>query len=83
MIHPSGGVGNYRFTPMEVSWESPSVATWSPDGKAFAYVAGGPGDRHVFVRYLNAPTPVMLTAERRIGTPLAGPPTANEFMRAE
>jgi serine/threonine protein kinase/Tol biopolymer transport system component len=61
VIHPSGGVGDYRFTPMEVSWENPSIATWSPDGKAFTYVAGGSGDRHVFVRYLNAPTPVMLT----------------------
>jgi eukaryotic-like serine/threonine-protein kinase len=60
-LHPTGDVGSYRFTPMEVSWENPSVATWSPDGKAFAYVAGGPGDRHVFVRYLNAPTPVILT----------------------
>ena len=60
-LHPSGGAGNYRYTPMEVSWENPSVATWSPDGKAFAYVAGGPGDRHVFVRYLNAATPVILT----------------------
>jgi Tol biopolymer transport system component/predicted Ser/Thr protein kinase len=61
ILHPNAGAGNQRFTPMEVSWESPSAATWSPDGKAFTYVAGGPGDRHVFVRYLNAATPVMLT----------------------
>jgi Tol biopolymer transport system component len=60
-IHPSGVAGDYRFTPMEVSWDDPSVATWSPDGKAFAYVAGSPGDRRVFVRYLNAATPVILT----------------------
>jgi Tol biopolymer transport system component len=41
--------------------ENPSVAIWSPDGKAFTYVAGAAGDRHVFVRYLNSPTPVILT----------------------
>ena len=61
LIHPNTSVGDYRFTPMEVSWENPSVATWSPDGKAFAYVAGAPGDRHVFVRYLGSPTPAILT----------------------
>jgi len=61
MIHPSSGVGDYRFTPMEVSWENPPLATWSPDGRAFTYVAGGPGDRHVFVRYVGSATPVILT----------------------
>ena len=63
MIHPSSGsrTSSYRFTPMEVSWENPLAAIWSPDGKAFAYVAGTPGDRHVFVRYLDSATPVMLT----------------------
>ncbi len=40
MLHPAGGVGNPRFTPIEVSWENPSAAIWSPDGKAFAYSAG-------------------------------------------
>ena len=61
IIHSATGAGHYRFTPMEVSWDNPTVATWSPDGAAFTYVAGAPGDRHVFVRYLNSPTPVMLT----------------------
>lgn len=61
ILHPGANADRHRYTPMEVSWENPSAATWSPDGKAFAYVAGGPGDRHVFVRYLNAATPVMLT----------------------
>jgi Tol biopolymer transport system component len=61
LLHPRAGVEGYRFTPMEVSWENPTVATWSPDGQAFTYVAGLPEDRHVFVRYLNSPTPVMLT----------------------
>ena len=58
---PQPSVQDYRFTPMEVSWENPSAGTWSPDGQAFAYVAGADGDRHVFIRYLNSPTPVMLT----------------------
>jgi eukaryotic-like serine/threonine-protein kinase len=61
LIHPDSGTGNYRFTPMEVSWENPSVAIWSPDGKAFTYVAGPAGDRHVFLRYLNSPIAVTLT----------------------
>jgi Tol biopolymer transport system component/tRNA A-37 threonylcarbamoyl transferase component Bud32 len=61
-ILPRGGNSpRLRFTPMEVSWENPSGAVWSPDGTAFAYVAGSSGDQHVFVRYLNSPTPVMLT----------------------
>ncbi|HLG95738.1 MAG TPA: protein kinase [Bryobacteraceae bacterium] len=61
ILHPGSGTDSYRFTPMEVSWENPLAAIWSPDGKAFTYVAGAPGDQHVFVRYLDSPTPVMLT----------------------
>src|SRR6185437_4452175 len=40
MLHPHGGAGTSQFTPIEVSWENPSAAFWSPDGKAFAYSAG-------------------------------------------
>jgi Tol biopolymer transport system component len=61
ILHTSGGVGNPRFTPIEVSWENPSAGYWSPDGKAFAYSAGAVGDRHLFLRYWNSPTPVQLT----------------------
>jgi serine/threonine protein kinase len=61
MLRPSRDVGNVRFTPIEVSWENPSTAVWSPDGKAFAYSAGAAGSRRVFLRYLNSPTPVPLT----------------------
>jgi Tol biopolymer transport system component/predicted Ser/Thr protein kinase len=61
MVRPASGLERERFTPMEVIWANPAAAIWSPDGKAFTYVAGGPGDRHVFVRYLNSQTPVMLT----------------------
>jgi eukaryotic-like serine/threonine-protein kinase len=61
MLHPASGVGNARFTPIEVTWENPSAAFWSPDGKAFAYSAGGVGGRRLFLRYLNSPTPAQLT----------------------
>ena len=61
MLHPAAGVGNSRFTPIEVSWENPSFASWSPDGKAFAYSAGGVGGRRLFLRYWNSPTPTPLT----------------------
>jgi eukaryotic-like serine/threonine-protein kinase len=61
IVHPASGVGNSRFTPVEVSWENPSGANWSPDGKAFAYSAGAVGGRRLFLRYLNSPTPAPLT----------------------
>jgi Tol biopolymer transport system component len=61
ILHPSGGAGNARFTPIEVSWENPSAAFWSPDGKAFVYTAGAAGGRRLFLRYLNSPTPTALT----------------------
>ncbi|MBI2690229.1 MAG: protein kinase [Acidobacteria bacterium] len=60
-MHPAGGIGAYSFTPIEVSWENPSIAIWSPDGKAFTYAAGVTGNRRVFLRYLNSPTAVPLT----------------------
>jgi Tol biopolymer transport system component len=61
LFHPARGVANATFTPIEVSWENPSVASWSPDGKAFTYSAGPVGGRRLFLRYLNSPTPVPLT----------------------
>jgi eukaryotic-like serine/threonine-protein kinase len=61
LIHPASALENYQFTPIEVSWENPSVAVWSPDGKAFAYVAGEAGSRQVLLRYLNSPTAKPLT----------------------
>jgi eukaryotic-like serine/threonine-protein kinase len=60
-VHPAAGTGHYVFTPIEVSWENPTQSTWSPDGQAFAYVAGAPGNRHLFVHYLNSPTAKPLT----------------------
>jgi len=60
-LRPAGGFGQLRFTPMEVAWENPSGAVWSPEGKAFAYVAGASSNRRLFVRYLDSPTATPLT----------------------
>jgi eukaryotic-like serine/threonine-protein kinase len=60
-FHRAPGIGRYRFTPMEVSWPNAGLPIWSPDGKAFAYVAQVNGIDQVFIRYLNSPTPVQLT----------------------
>jgi serine/threonine protein kinase len=73
-FHPSSGVEHNRFTPMEVTWEDPSPAVWSPDGSAFAYVAGAGGDRRVFVRYLNSPTAKPLTRGTRGWNPTGWSP---------
>ena len=61
MLHPASEARNTRLTPIEVTWEDPSPAFWSPDGKAFAYSAGPVGGRRLFLRYLNSPTPAPLT----------------------
>jgi serine/threonine protein kinase len=74
MLHPSGGVGPYRFTPMEVSWENPAYPVWSPDGNAFAYAAGAAGERRLFLRYLNSPTPVPLTRGSESWNPIGWSP---------
>ena len=69
ILHPASGVGNARFTPIEVSWENPSAAIWSPDGKAFAYSAGPVGARRLFLRYLNSPIPAPLTRSADVWDP--------------
>ena len=61
ILHPPSEARNTRLTPIEVTWEAPSTAFWSPDGKAFAYSAGPVGGRRLFLRYLNSPTPAPLT----------------------
>ena len=62
VLRPPAGFEQLRFTPMEVAWENPSGAVWSPEGKAFAYVAGASSKRRLFVRYLDSPTATPLTA---------------------
>ncbi len=63
VFRPAAGFEQLRFTPMEVAWENPSGAVWSPDGKAFAYVAGASSHRRLFVRYLDSPTAAPLTPD--------------------
>ena len=55
------GIGNYRYTPIEISREAPADAAWSPDGKAIAYSAHVDGKRQAFVRYLSSSTPTQIT----------------------
>jgi Tol biopolymer transport system component len=74
VLHPAAGAGRYKFTPMEVSWESPSPAVWSPDGKAFVYGAGAAGQRRVFLRYLNAPAATPLTGGANTWGPVGWSP---------
>ncbi|HMF75680.1 MAG TPA: protein kinase [Bryobacteraceae bacterium] len=60
-LRPAGDAGHARFTPMEVSLESPREENWSPDGKAFAFTAGPNEERRVYVRYLDNATATPLT----------------------
>jgi serine/threonine protein kinase len=61
LLHPGGDAVHARFTPMEVSVESPRQEVWSPDGKAFAFSAGPEGERRVYLRYLDNATATPLT----------------------
>jgi Tol biopolymer transport system component/predicted Ser/Thr protein kinase len=80
MLHPAAGTARYKFTPIEVVWENPSLAIWSPDGNAFAYAAGAAGDRRVFVRYLNSPTPKPLTRSARDWYPAGWSPDSKRVI---
>jgi Tol biopolymer transport system component len=73
-LRPAAGTGRYRFTPMEVSWENPAAAVWSPDGKAFVYSAGAVGQRRVFLRYLNSPAATPLTVATTAWIPVGWTP---------
>src|ERR1700733_13222133 len=48
-LHPAGDASHVRFTPIEMSLESPRDQAWSPDGKAFAFTAGPDEERRVYV----------------------------------
>jgi Tol biopolymer transport system component/predicted Ser/Thr protein kinase len=60
-LHPAGDASHVRFTPIEMSLESPRDQAWSPDGKAFAFTAGPDEERRVYVRYLDNNTATPLT----------------------
>ena len=80
IFHPASGVEHNRFTPIEVTWEDPSNAVWSPDGNAFGYVAGAAGDRRIFVRYLNSPTAKPLTRGAREWYPVGWSPDSKRVI---
>ena len=79
-LHPGVSTAHYKFTPIEIVWENPSLAIWSPDGNAFAYAAGAAGDRRVFVRYLNSPTPKPLTRSARDWYPAGWSPDSKRVI---
>jgi len=64
-LRPATSTGRYKFTPMEVSGPDTTAAVWSPDGKAFAYAAGVPNQRRIFLRYRNSSTATPLTTPGR------------------
>ncbi len=80
MLHPSTGTARYQFTPIEVVADNPSIAVWSPDGSAFAYVAGAAGDRRVFIRYMNSPTAKPLTRAARDWYPAGWSPDSKRVI---
>jgi eukaryotic-like serine/threonine-protein kinase len=80
ILHRPSGAEKLRFTPIEVSWENPSGGYWSPDGKAFAYGAGGVGGRRLFLRYLNSPTPVALTRNADLWAPVGWSPDSKRVL---
>lgn len=60
-LHSPQRPSHQVFIPMEVTREDPEDVVWSPDGQAFAYVAGADGDRRVLIRYINSPSATPLT----------------------
>ena len=76
----SAGTARLRYTPMEVTWANPSPAVWSPDGKSFAYSADVAKVRQVFVRYLDAQTPVQLTKGPETSVPVGWSPDSKRVV---
>ncbi len=80
LLHPAASTARYQFTPIEVVSDNPSIAVWSPDGNAFAYVAGATGDRRVFIRYMNSPTAKPLTRGARDWYPAGWSPDSKRVI---
>jgi DNA-binding winged helix-turn-helix (wHTH) protein len=55
---PAPRVEGFRVGPYGVDVQSP---LWSPDGKAFVYVAKANGRDQLFLRYLNSPVGIQLS----------------------
>ena len=73
------GIENYRYTPIEISRESPYSPTWAPDGKAFSYSALVDGKTQVFVRYVNSSAASQITHEAGWAWPLGWSPDSKRI----
>ncbi len=66
----------YRYTPFSFEPGGQGAPVWSPDGRAVAYVARPVlfGPAQIFVRYLNAASPLQLTHGTQGAFPVAWSP---------
>jgi serine/threonine protein kinase len=76
------GIENYRYTPIEISRESPRDPTWAPDGKAFSYSALVDGKAQAFVRYVNSSTASQVTHEAGGAQPAGWSPDSKRIFIA-
>jgi serine/threonine protein kinase len=61
-LRPSGvDLSRYRFTPFATDAEMEEEGAWSPDGRSIAYLKVLHGCEQVFVRSLDADSPVQVT----------------------
>ncbi len=58
----SPDLSRYRFTPLATDRAVQHRPTWSPDGKSIAYLAQVGDVQQLFVRHLDSPVSVQLTA---------------------
>ena len=61
-LRPAGAdLSRYRFTPFATDAEQEEEAAWSPDGRSIAYAKVWDGKEQIFVRSLDADSPVQVT----------------------
>ena len=67
---------DYRYTPFSFEAGGQGAPVWSPDGLAVAYAARPVlfGPMQIFVRYLNAASPLQLTHGKQSAFPVAWSP---------
>lgn len=53
-------LGNYRYTPFAIESAGQCCASWSPDGKAVAYIGSPDHHARLYLRYLGSPAPILL-----------------------
>jgi eukaryotic-like serine/threonine-protein kinase len=69
-LRPSGvDLSRYRFTPFATDAEMEEEGAWSPDGRSIAYARVSHGREQIFVRSLDADSPVQLTRGPDAGGP--------------